>query len=702
MNYMRKFFLFLTAALVSLSAMAETAKISPTWEANYRTNNNADGEPTSWNKVLTSGEQFEIYNGARFFAVQTWSISNVSKVTKLEFMYQRVSGQSNNGDISFWFFPYNSMVESTADFSGVGMAFLNDVKEVLGVYPGNAIDENHQPFAVSASVDTLDAHFRVVTLEGEALQAFIDSCDVENDYLTVNLLLNTLNATNNYKYYHTGDAASYCNVTYDGEIEVPAILNMNSHAAYDKDSLAAAVRDAEAGDVLNINEDVTISENRLEIKKALTIQGANDSVKLICDVPYNTLMVLANDNTADYTVTFKNLIVDGQNVERDRQLFDLNGKAKMAFDGVRVINTTYSSLAVADIKSAGSNVILSGLNSFPAGIALNKNKRVDHQGATHTAENPIRLVLAGDYAENYAIVLHCSDSLLYTAIDADDAYEWTLYKGNGELKGTKTEKVISTAIYNKNARVGYDSLALAVEAAKAGDVLLLYQDVTVPACVRILKELTIAGVTGEEKLLCATDTNELMILANDTVDYTVTFKHLTVDGQDSVRAIQLFDNNGKAKLAFDSVSVINTTYEEGIADVKCAGGNIILSSLNDFPAGIALNKNKRIDHQNATHTAESPILLVLAADYQEDYAIVLHCADSTLYLVEDVAGEVEWELYVGNGELKGRKVAEPGPGPDPQAIDNVDANAKAVKVLRDGKLYILRGEEMFNVLGTKL
>lgn len=441
---MKKLSLFLAAALVSVFAMAESAKINPTWEANYRTNN---AEPTGWTKVTTTDEQFEIYNGSRFFAVQTWTIANISKVTKLEFMYQRVSGQSNNGDISFWFFPYTSMVESTTDYGTKGVAFLNDVKTVLGVYPGNAIDEDHQPFVVSESVDADGAHFRAITLEGEKLADFVAGGTVENDYLTVTVLLNTLNATNNYKYYHTGDKASYCTVTFEGEVVVPAILNNTTKKGYT--DLREAVEEAEAGDVLTLNEDATIAESRLEIKKALTIQGATGAEKIICDVPANSLMVLANDNTADYTVAFKNLIVDGQNVERDRQIFDLNGKAKMLFDGVSVINAKYDSEFVADVKTAGSNVILSGVNSFPAGIALNKSKRIDNQGASHTS--PIRIVLSGDYEEEYAIVLNCDNAELYTAVDASDVTGWELYVAESgskkELKGRKVAKQ-TTAISN--------------------------------------------------------------------------------------------------------------------------------------------------------------------------------------------------------------------------------------------------------------
>lgn len=448
-----KFFFTVAALLASVTMMAEIAKINPTWEGNYRTNN---ATPTGWTKVTTTDEQFEVYNGARFFAVQTWTIANISQVTKLEFMYQRVSDQSNNGDIAFWFFPYNSMVESTDNYNTDGVAFLNDVKTVLGVYPGNTIDGEHAPFKVSESKDTLGAHFRRIALEGEQLATFKAQGTTENDVLTITVLLNTWNAINNYKYYHTGDNASYCNVTL-----TPVVNNTTSNRYTD---LATAVAEATAGDILRLEGNVTISGSRLEIKKALTIQGATGAEKIISGVPYNTLMVLANDETEDYTVSFKNLIVDGQNVERDRQLFDLNGKAKMAFDGVSVINTTYNSDFIADVKTAGSNVILSGVNSFPAGIALNKNKRIDHQDATHTT--PIRIILSGDYVVDYAIVLHCTNPDLYTAVDAADVTGWELYVSNSELKGRKVEKT-PTAIDEVNTE------AKAVKVLRNGQVLIL-------------------------------------------------------------------------------------------------------------------------------------------------------------------------------------------------------------------------------------
>ena len=206
--------------------------------------------------------------------------------------------------------------------------------------------------------------------------------------------------------------------------------------------LADAVSAANANDVLELKDDVTISGSRLKIKKALTIQGATGAEKIICGVPANQLMVLANDDSENYTVTFRNLIVDGQNTVKSIQTFDNNNKAQLKFENVSVVNTTYS-VVTGDVKANGREIVLVGNNSFPNGIYLNQGKRVDGKDATHTA--PMRITLAGDYEENYAIVLHCENSALYQAVDAAGATGWELYEAmsgtNHELKGRKIARI---------------------------------------------------------------------------------------------------------------------------------------------------------------------------------------------------------------------------------------------------------------------
>ncbi len=258
------------------------------------------------------------------------------------------------------------------------------------------------------------------------------------------------------------------------------------------------------------------------------------------------------------------------------------------------------------------------------------------------------------------------------------------------------------AIINSTQHTVEATLEEAVEHANAGDVISLYDDVTISAGrLEIKKELTIRGATGEEQIICDLPANSIMILANgNEADYTVTFSNLVVDGQGE-RAIQLFDSNGKAKLAFEGVSVINTSYSVVTGDVKSAGSNIILSGTNSFPNGIYLNRDKRIDNVNTTHT--EPIKIILSGDYREDYAIVLHCADATLYTAVDAMDTIDWQLYVAqagsNRELKGRKVAREVTAIDQQMVNGKCPNGKFIK---DGQLIIRRGEKQYNALGAEL
>ena len=76
---------------------------------------------------------------------------------------------------------------------------------------------------------------------------------------------------------------------------------------------------------------------------------------------------------------------------------------------------------------------------------------------------------------------------------------------------------------------------------------------------------------------------------------------------------------------------------------------------------------------------------------------VLTCFDASLYTAVDAADVTGWELYLGNNELKGRKVAKQETG-----IENASAKAKAIKILRNGQVLILRDGVEFNVLGTQL
>ena len=398
---------------------------SPYLELCFRPKSDNSGYDSSTPLNGFKNTDFEGNYQARFFAVEYFWVENFDVTGMTYTLSLTTLGGGGTSELAVWDFPYqvNNFI-SAADINTYATA-------VVGVAPGSSDDaDKKEPIASSQCTNSVWSF----TIPAASLTPLA----TRGDKTLVGVLITSKNIIKDEK----GKFASSSHAEKDGpSLQQAPIVNTTQNKV--ETTLADAVANANVGDVITIYGDVTISGARLEIKKELTIQGATGAEKIICGVPANTIMVLANGNEADYTVTFKNLIVDGQNQVRATQTFDSNGKAKMHFDGVSVINTTYS-VVTGDVKCAGSNIILTGNNSFPTGIYLNMNKRVDHQGATHTT--PIKLILSADYKEDYAIVLHCVDSTLYEAVDAAGVAEWELYVGNGELKGRKAQ--VSTDIDN--------------------------------------------------------------------------------------------------------------------------------------------------------------------------------------------------------------------------------------------------------------
>ena len=430
---------------------------SPYLELCFRPKSDNSGYDSSTPLNGFKNTDFEGNYQARFFAVEYFWVENFDVTGMTYTLSLTTLGGGGTSELAVWDFPYqvNNFI-SAADINTYATA-------VVGVAPGSSeAAGKKEPIASSKCTNSVWSF----TIPASSLT----SLATRGDKTLVGVLITSKNITKDEK----GKFASSSHAEKDGpSLQQAPIVNTTQNKV--ETTLADAVANANEGDVITIYGDVTISGNRLEIKKELTIQGATGAEKIICGVPANQLMVLANGNEADYTVTFKNLIVDGQNQVRATQTFDSNRKAKIHFDGVSVINTTYS-VGTGDVKCAGSNIILTGNNSFPTGIYLNMDKRVDHQGATHTA--PVKLILADDYKEDWAIVLNCDKPELYETVDADGVVGWELYK-SGTKKELKAKKYCYNLVVSPKAGMATLVLGFAAELPVGVKAYTLTNDGTV-------------------------------------------------------------------------------------------------------------------------------------------------------------------------------------------------------------------------------
>ena len=416
----------------------QTDLTKPYHELCFRPNAEGNGYTTRRNGFKDVG--FEGNYNARFFAVEYFLVENF-KPEKVYSLKLTTTGSGGTYPMSVWDFPYQVNYDISAE------DIVTRATAVVGYAPGST-GEMNEPITTSSCVNSV----WTFVVPGYKLTPLTT---IGNKTL-VGIFVTSAEHVDGKKGFFASSANTEFAVPSFTQTGINPVVNTTQNKV--ETTLADAVANANEGDVITIYGDVTISGNRLEIKKELTIQGATGAEKIICGVPANTIMVLANGDEADYTVTFKNLIVDGQNKVRATQTFDSNKKAKIHFDGVSVINTTYS-VGTGDVKCAGSNIILTGNNSFPTGIYLNMDKRVDHQGATHTA--PVKLILADDYKEDWAIVLNCDKPELYETVDADGVVGWELYKS-----GTKKELKAKKYCYNLvvSPKAGMATLVLGFDA----------------------------------------------------------------------------------------------------------------------------------------------------------------------------------------------------------------------------------------------
>lgn len=452
---MKKTFLSFALLATSLVALAASA-LHPYQEVNYRTNGN---DPTSWTFLKVAdgtNVQFEVKWSARIFAVQQWAIPNISKAQEINIFYTRVAGQSNDATVAMWPFPYEVLTTNT--FSLEEGSFLDNVKTIWGVYPGGDHELMNAPLATAvAGADSANNFARVLTFDATAITVLKSSGKVSNDTLYVNMLLSTMRKDNdlNYKYYSIGSSekVNYMIVT-EPQSSYP-VDNKNTGVGYS--TLATAVAAAAENDTLIVNEDVTISGNRLENNVTVTIIGKTGNEKILRDKGLDNIMFLPKK-----AITLKDIILDGQSVNRKKPVFEVsNAAVTLTLDNVTVQNfsrtdsdqkqghiclktngtvvlrnTTFLDNAVAEgygdvFVGVNKKVILDGNNIIPNGIYLEKSFAVIDSTATHTT--PIDLIVEGTrtIGEATDLVYGTTDVTKYSLIATNP--DWVIAAGAKSL-----------------------------------------------------------------------------------------------------------------------------------------------------------------------------------------------------------------------------------------------------------------------------
>lgn len=181
----------------------------------------------------------------------------------------------------------------------------------------------------------------------------------------------------------------------DAEVSYPA-LNETTNIGYM--SFDAAWDAAKDGEVIVLNEDVTISKRRNGDGRKFTVKGNGHKVSRAAGFPSNTIMFLTNSNTGN--VTLENMTIDGGNVNSTNTTVESSGSSTLVLNNVTFINcTTTNGQGVVCVKGGkllANNITIKDCNvPEGAGYVFAGSNNVILSGDCTTS-----VFVQGDYSIN--------------------------------------------------------------------------------------------------------------------------------------------------------------------------------------------------------------------------------------------------------------------------------------------------------------
>ena len=442
-----------------------------------------------------------------------------------------------------------------------------------------------------------------------------------------------------------------------------------------------AIANCTNGTTLTLLADLNLSEI-LTINKAITFDGNG---KTLTSTAGRAINVSGADG-----VTIKNLTIDAKG---ERAINVIQNATNVTIDKVTATAANYSVNVAASAPNAvvaisGSN--LTGLNVVNVGAP---GSEITINGGTITCNDQ-------NEAEEYAALALNKDAvgakIAATGVTFD--IKGDSKKANNGAEGGvitidgKTDEVVVDVAYIKsesNYYYAYTSIEAAIEAAKAGETIVLLRDVTVAEKITIAKSITLDGngktltYTGN-----GTSARAIDVPAADGVKLEVTIKNLTVDCTSSYcqRGIN-YNEDGKLTLEGVTVKGTNVTYA---LNLPGSSDNCEVAINNSSLTGnIALNvwgENSIINAENTTFTA-------VDNNPEEGYAAVKLNNDGTTSAEGSVINITGGKIDVTGSACTDTEATSNGTSTGKINISNTTVvngvNAEMVAVIRyaDGNSY---------------
>lgn len=342
------------------------------------------------------------------------------------------------------------------------------------------------------------------------------------------------------------------------------------------DNLETAVAAATDGQTITLKGDQTITKrvnlNSTTAKKAITIKGENGA-KIVRGEGYkNGLLLLVKED--GNSLTLDGVTLDGNNVEvqNNSKMIEASAKGVLVMNNCKFVNAKYSAIQMKGKVTL--NNVTSENCTLPEGVGLifvgdnnltvtgNAGYSVQVELAkytftqTGTLTGELSLLLPAEaYAQDHVVVKGATDSAPYKLVGAAEG--WSLVAKDGNLALSFSKMVVK----NETTGVSYSDLASACAAAQPDDVLVVLEDVTLSDRIVTAAEMTIKGLTGNEKITRMFK-DKLMFSAGKTLN----FQNITFDCNNMQN--NNYELEANALMTLENVVIANSVSTKGLINVK--------------------------------------------------------------------------------------------------------------------------------------
>lgn len=391
-------------------------------------------------------------------------------------------------------------------------------------------------------------------------------------------------------------------IVFAQEVTKP-VYNETTGVGYE--TLDAAWDAAASGDVLLLNEDVTVSTRRNCNNRDITIRSNGNTTHSIIRAQGNTGNMLFLSNSSSCTLTLENVIIDGNdisstvsileasssglvnliNVEvkdaktsKDQGFFCIKNNGKLSVNGLKLTNSAVTYEGRGDIFVGSNSVDIQGLCEFS--VFVEKTYPITDNGLLKGSN--VTLLFDTSRANNAdnPLVKNATAASYYKC--GIDGYKFNIFDDNltpYELTAELPQG--SNAVVNETTGKGYSNLVAAWNAAQSDDVLVLNETATVTERLNSNeRNITIKSNENSQVTITRGDNyNGLLFLTNHANDI-ITLENLAIDEENTMTDGSIIEAGNNGTFTLKDVKLLNGASHsgQGLIVVK-NGGHLNINNL---------------------------------------------------------------------------------------------------------------------------